>query len=183
MKCVAAGRHVRLTNLANKDSDRLFAWINDGDLVARSAPFRPVSRADHDTWFTTIRARDDVRIFAIRPVDDDELIGSCQLHSIDADERSAELQIRIGQADARSRGYGREAVDLLLDHAFRVLELRRVTLHVLASNAPALAVYRATGFRQQAASHEMVTIDGREEQVLRMCIDAADRPIRAHDPF
>src|SRR4051812_6870578 len=118
MRCVAMGRQVRLTDLADDDSDRLFSWINDRDLVVRSAPFRPVTRAEHEAWFTGIRARDDVRIFAIRPVDDDELIGSCQLHSIERDAGSAELQIRVGQAEARGHGYGREAVGLLLDHAF-----------------------------------------------------------------
>jgi RimJ/RimL family protein N-acetyltransferase len=179
MTCVAQGSHVRLAELVDEDSDRLFTWINDRELVVRSAPFRPVPREEHDDWFDAIRARDDVRIFAIRRVADDELIGSCQLHSIDVERGIAELQIRIGQADARGRGYGREAVGLLLDHAFGALGLRRVTLHVFASNAPALAVYRATGFRERAGDHEVATIDGRKERVLRMSISASDRPVGA----
>ncbi len=47
---------VRLTPLRDEDSDRLFAWINDRELVVSSAPFRPVARADHDAWFAAIRA-------------------------------------------------------------------------------------------------------------------------------
>jgi RimJ/RimL family protein N-acetyltransferase len=136
--------------------------------VATSAPFRPVARADHDAWFAAIRRRDDVRIFGIRKVSDDALIGSCQLHSIEPG-RTAELQIRIGERHEQGHGYGRQAVELLLRHAFGPLGLRQVTLHVFASNAAARAVYARTGFRELAdAPPETVVVEGRTERVLRM---------------
>jgi RimJ/RimL family protein N-acetyltransferase len=175
---------VRLEPLRDEDSDALFRWINDHDLVVRSAPWRPIARADHDAWFAAIRRRDDVRIFAIREASADRLIGSCQLHSIDRTDRSAELQIRIGEAEARGRGHGREAVRLLLHEAFGPLGLRRVTLHVFASNAPALAVYRAAGFRELGDPPDEVEIDGRRERVLRMAIEAPGtaRVVAIHQP-
>lgn len=157
---------VRLTALRDEDSDQLFAWINDRELVVSSAPFRPVARADHDAWFATIRQRGDVRIFGIRLMNSGELIGSCQLHSIDSG--SAELQIRLGERDRQGRGHGREAVELLLRHAFGELGLRRVTLHVFESNAAARAVYRKTGFREVTTSRETVEIEGRSERLIRM---------------
>ena len=70
---------VTLSPLLVEDSDLLFGWINDRELVVRSAPFRPISRAEHDAWFEQVRQRDDVRIFGIR--EDGRLVGSCQLHS------------------------------------------------------------------------------------------------------
>jgi RimJ/RimL family protein N-acetyltransferase len=171
---------VRLTPLRDKDSDRLFTWINDRELVVRSAPFRPVARADHDVWFASVRERHDVRIFAIRLVEGDELIGSCQLHSIEPGG-SAELQIRIGERHEQGRGHGREAVAQLLRHAFAELGLERVTLHVFESNAPARAVYRRNGFREVPGPPEEVEVDGRVERVLRM---EAVRPqlVAIHQP-
>lgn len=159
---------VRLAPLRDEDSDRLFAWINDRELVITNAPFRPVARADHDAWFAAIRRRDDVRIFGIRKVEGDELIGSCQLHSIEPG-RTAELQIRIGERHEQGRGYGREAVELLLRHAFGALALEQVTLHVFESNAAARAVYQRTGFRAVPdAPPETVEVEGRSERVVRM---------------
>jgi len=155
---------VLLAPLREEDSDRLFAWINDRDLVISSAPFKPVERADHDAWFAAIRQRDDVRIFGIRV--DERLIGSCQLHSIA--DGSAELQIRIGERDQQGRGYGRAAVERLLAYAFGELRLRQVTLHVFESNAAARAVYGKTGFREVAAPPETVEIEGRAERVIQM---------------
>jgi RimJ/RimL family protein N-acetyltransferase len=178
------GHRVRLTPLRDEDSDRLFAWINDRELVVKSSPWRPVARGDHDAWFAAIRERPDVRIFAIRLTDGDKLIGSCQLHSIDPEGRSAELQIRIGQRHEQGRGYGREAVELLLRHAFGPLGLQRVRLNVFASNAPALAVYRATGFREESGPPEEVEIDGRVERLLGMSIEAPGRgrTVAIHQP-
>jgi RimJ/RimL family protein N-acetyltransferase len=156
---------VRLEPLRDDDSDRLFAWINDRELVILSSPFQPVERAAHDAWFAAIRQRDDVRIFGIRRVDTDELIGSCQLHSIA--DGSAELQIRIGERAAQGRGYGNEAVRLLLAHAYGELGLQHVTLHVLASNERAHTLYLRTGFAE-VRSDEVVEIEGRSERVIRM---------------
>jgi RimJ/RimL family protein N-acetyltransferase len=171
---------VHLTALRDEDSDRLFAWINDRELVVTSSPFRPVPRAEHDAWFTAIREREDVRIFGIRLVDTDELIGSCQLHSIDP-EGSAQLQIRIGERHEQGRGYGREAVELLLRQAFGPLGLQRVTLHVFESNAPARAVYDKTGFRQEPGPIEQVEVEGRRERVLRMAVGRAPL-VAIHQP-
>ncbi len=171
---------VRLAPLRDEDSDRLFAWINDRALVTLSAPFRPIERTEHDAWFASIRQRDDVRILGIHVVGGDELIGSCQLHSIH--DGSAELQIRIGERRAQGRGYGSEAVRLLLRHAFRELGLRRVTLHVLASNERALAVYRRAGFVEQGGPGEraeIIEIDGRAERVIRM---ARPHIVAIHQP-
>jgi RimJ/RimL family protein N-acetyltransferase len=157
---------VQLTPLRDEDSDRLFAWINDRELVVSSAPFKPVARADHDAWFAQIRAREeDVRIFAIRVAD--RLIGSCQLHSIDPVADTAELQIRIGERHEQGRGYGRQAVETLLKIAFHEMCLKSVTLHVFESNGAARAVYRKTGF-VEVPHDETVEIDGRTERVLRM---------------
>jgi RimJ/RimL family protein N-acetyltransferase len=168
---------VRLAPLRDTDSDRLFVWINDRELVILSAPFRPIDRAEHNAWFASIRQRDDVRIFGIRLVDGDELIGSCQLHSIR--DGTAELQIRIGERNAQGRGYGSEAVRLLLRHAFGELGLRRVTLHVFASNAAALAVYAKAGFAELPGPPETVEVDGRAERVIRM---ARPHVVAIHQP-
>ena len=42
-----------LEPLRDEDSDVLFAWINDPELVQLSAVFRPVTRVEHDAWFAS----------------------------------------------------------------------------------------------------------------------------------
>lgn len=160
--------------MRSADSDLLFDWINDHELVVLSAPFRPVSRAEHDAWFEDIRSRDDARIFGIRALDDDRLVGSCQLHSIHAVHRSAELQIRIGARDAQGRGIGTAALKLLLQYSFDELALHRVQLHVFATNARARHVYESVGFRVEGVRREAVWIEDAWIDVVLMAILAAE---------
>jgi RimJ/RimL family protein N-acetyltransferase len=132
--------------LRDEDSDALFAWINDEELVELSAVFRPVTREEHEAWFTDVRGRRDVAIFAIR--EDGRLVGSCQL-LLDGDE--AELRVRIGEADARGRGLGTEAVRELVAHGFQQRRLRRIWLQVFATNGRAIRSYEKAGFARAGA--------------------------------
>jgi RimJ/RimL family protein N-acetyltransferase len=132
---------VSLEPLRDEDSDALFAWINDRELVELSAVFRPVSRAEHDTWFAAVRARDDVAIYAIR--EDGALVGTCQL-ILEGPE--AELRIRIGVRTAQGRGIGSWAVAELVRRGFEELGLQRIWLQVFAVNARAIRAYEKAGF-------------------------------------
>ena len=161
---------VVLGPLADEDSEILFQWINDRDLVLHNAPFRPVDAASHRDWYDAVRARHDVAIFAIRRASDHALIGTCQLHSIDPVHRSAELQIRIGDQAECGRGYGTEAVRMLLQHAFRDLGLNRVSLRVFANNDRAVRAYAKAGFTREGVLREAAYIDGRFVDVLAMAI-------------
>ncbi len=159
-----------LAPLTAADSAQLFDWINDRELVVLSAPFRPVHQPDHDAWFRDIRSRKDVAIFGIRRTADHRLVGSCQLHSIDTVQGSAELQIRIGVASARGLGIGTAACRALLRHAFDDLNLRRVHLHVLDTNIAAKRLYEKVGFKVQGVERDAVFIDGRSRDLVTMSI-------------
>jgi len=164
------GAQVTLTALRDEDSDRLFAWINDRELVALNAAFRPVPRAEHDHWFETIRSSTDARIFGIRLRDADRLVGSCQLHHIHPTHRNAELQIRIGEADARGRGVGTEAMRLLLAFGFERLDLHRIHLHVFATNEIALRLYEKVGMTREGILREAALIESEWKDVVVMAI-------------
>jgi RimJ/RimL family protein N-acetyltransferase len=162
------GEEVSLEPLRDSDSDRLFEWINDRELVLLSSDFEPTSRSDHDAWFERIRSAEDTEIFGIRRVADDELIGSCQLRGIDRDEGTAELQIRIGAGDGRDRGHGTEAVALLLAHAFGDLGLHRVGLEVFPENERAIRAYEKAGFRREGVLRSAAVIDGERRDIVVM---------------
>jgi RimJ/RimL family protein N-acetyltransferase len=160
--------NVTLAPLRPEDSEAMFRWINDRELVQLNAPFEPVDRASHDRWFEGIQRREDVEIFAIRLADTERLIGTCQLNEIDRDRGTCELQIRIGEAEGRDRGHGTEAVGLLLRHAFEDLGLDRVHLDVFATNERAIRAYEKAGFVREGVREADVVIDGEEVDVVQM---------------
>lgn len=165
-----------LSPLRDEDSEALFRWINDRELVLLSAPFSAVAEVDHRRWFDAVRKRDDAVIFGIRTLGGDELVGSCQLHGIDQRHRSAELQIRIGERVAWGRGYGTEAVRLLVAYGFTKLGLHRVQLHVFATNERALRTYERAGFRREGIRRDGAFVDGAFVDVVALAILATDEP-------
>lgn len=163
-------KQITLAPLRPDDMPLMYEWINNRELVILNGPFRAVSRAEHEAWFNSIQHRTDAVIFGIRRLADDTLIGSCQLHSISPLHRSAELQIRLGDTTQHGKGFGTEAVQLLLEYAFKELKLHRVYLHVFSTNLPAIRVYEKTGFVREGLLRSAAYIEGGYRDVLLMAI-------------
>ncbi|MGH8196515.1 MAG: GNAT family N-acetyltransferase [Woeseiaceae bacterium] len=159
-----------LRALTPQDCDVLFRWINDRGLVELSAPFRPVSRDEHERWFKSVQETDEIYIRAITEVASGALIGYCQLKDINLDSRSAELQIRIGDREYVGRGIGTQTIMALLQHAFSVLDLHRIHLHVFESNQRACACYIKCGFRVEGTLRDAVRINGAYEKIVLMAV-------------
>lgn len=166
----ASEARVRLTPLEEGDLPVLFEWINDRALVELSSTFAPVSPAEHRRWFDAIRQRRDVHIFAIRRPDHPAPIGTCQLHDVHPVHRSAELQIRIGDARSRGQGLGTEAVRLLVEFGFGTLHLHRIALHVFATNFSAQRAYEKAGFVREGVLRDAAFVGGRFVDSVVMAI-------------
>jgi len=158
--------HLVLSPISMEDLPVMFTWINDREQVLFNAPYKPVHEGQHQAWFDSIHKRNDLVIFGIRLLEDNKLIGSCQLHSIDNVHRSAELQIRLGVPSQRGKGYGIEAVRLLLDFAFKDLNLQRVYLHVFSTNAIAINLYEKAGFKREGLLRKAAHINGSYVDVI-----------------
>jgi diamine N-acetyltransferase len=158
---------VVLGPLVETDSETLFKWINDRDLVLNSGPYQPVGSLDHRRWFDAAQGRPDAAIFAVREPGG-RLLGTCQLVNRSAIHQSAELQIRIGESGDRGRGVGTAAVRRLLEFGFRDWNLHRVQLFVIAGNERALRTYEKCGFRREGILREAVHVDGSFRDLLVM---------------
>jgi RimJ/RimL family protein N-acetyltransferase len=140
---------VVLCELSDNDKDLMFEWINNRELVEFNSFFKPVSWENHCKWFDSIKNRSDVKIFGIRRVSNNKLIGSCQLMNINAISKSAELQIRLGYFSEMGKGLGSQATHQLLKFGFETLGLQRIYLHVFAGNERAVKSYLKTGFKEE----------------------------------
>jgi len=159
------GQLVTLTSLRPDDSEPLFKWINDPDLIRNSAPFLPVHFANHEAWFKSVVSKPNFYIFAVRF--DDRLVGSCQLFDVSPIHRSAELQIRIS---IQGKGYGTDAVRLLLGFAKRDLGLHSVWLRVFTTNKRAIRCYEKSGFKITGTLPEYAFVNGEWRDMSVMAI-------------
>lgn len=101
---------------------------------------------------------------------DNQYIGHCGLHSIQRVARSAELGIEIGNKNYWGKGYGREAIRLLLHYAFNHQNLNRVSLHTHSENERAIRCYQACGFIEEGRFRQALWLDGHYVDGVAMAI-------------
>ncbi|MDA8345681.1 MAG: GNAT family protein [Thermaerobacter sp.] len=78
----------------------------------------------------------------------DEVVGEADLFDIRRGDRTAELRIGLAPTAYLGKGYGRRALQLLLDYASGHLQLGSVYLRVREANTRAVRCYLAVGFRR-----------------------------------
>jgi RimJ/RimL family protein N-acetyltransferase len=104
------------------------------------------TREQIDRWCATISEQPDRIDLAITANGSDEYLGEIVLNDIDEALGSANLRLVMRPA-YRGRGYGTEAIELVLGLAFDGIGLHRVELDVLSINARAYSLYENIGFR------------------------------------
>jgi RimJ/RimL family protein N-acetyltransferase len=103
-----------------------------------------------------------------------QLIGEIKLHSVNAQDRRASMAIAIYDAQQLGKGYGSEAIRLLLHHAFTELDLHRIGIRVLAYNERAIRAYLKCGFVVEGRERETAFVDGVWHDDLMMGILSRD---------
>lgn len=156
------GKLVRLTGLTKEDAKEMARWRNDAGFLRLldATAARPVSEDQLSKWIEDEQKNDRSYQFAIRRTADDALIGQIGLDSILWSHGVAWLSVEIGERANWGKGYGSEAMHLILNFAFRELNLHRVQLTVFAYNSRAVALYEKLGFQREGVHREFMQRDG-----------------------
>lgn len=145
-KVVLVGTHVFLAEMTEADQAQFYEWLQHSELRMLIDDPRIPTMEDQMRWFARVQ-QSDRRFFSLVTVQDEQLIGNAGFVDIDPVKKEATLRITIGHPDATGKGYGSEAVTLLVRYAFEVAGWKRLILKVLASNMRAIRVYEKVGFR------------------------------------
>ena len=138
-----------------------------------AAALGPMSRGEEEEWVkSTWKDRQEkLRFtFVVEKMKEKEMLGTASLFNCNWIDRSAILGIDILKPENWGKGYGTEAVRLLLDFAFRNLNLNRVELEVFDFNERAQKCYRKTGFKEAGRRRQAKVLDGKYRDVILMDI-------------
>jgi diamine N-acetyltransferase len=165
------GDRVRLRAIERTDLPQFHAWLNDPEVTEGLSHYLPLSMAEEERWFEQVmQGGAEERPLAIEIRDGESwlLTGNTGLFNLDSTNRSAEFGIFIGDKSRWDKGYGTEALQLILRHAFDTLNLNRVHLRVFANNARARRSYEKAGFVLEGTLRQAVYRRGRYIDMLIM---------------
>jgi RimJ/RimL family protein N-acetyltransferase len=150
-------------------------WYADPE-IARLARYQatPMRPEEIERFFAARVVGPDALAMAVHVRATDRLIGTCAFSQLDGENGSALYHITIGEPDAWGQGFGTEATQLMVDHAFGTLGLHRIALYVFEFNERAIRAYRRCGFVIEGRSRESIWRDGRWWDELAMSVLESD---------
>jgi len=159
---------------AESDAEMFARWSQDAEYLRLldSEAARPRSAQQAKEMFKEHmepeEPRPDAFNFVIRTLADDRLIGFVGLDGVRWTHGDAFLGIGIGEREYWDKGYGTDALRLLLRYAFTELNLHRVSLTVFDYNQRAIRAYEKAGFVVEGRMRQVLHRDGRRYDLLFM---------------
>jgi len=164
------GERIYLRPIELEDEPLCRQWINNPDNW-RTLEMRPPFNACRESeWIESLGKKENEYIFGIVAKDGDRLIGSMGLINVDPINRKAAFGILIGDPECQNKGYGTEAVGLMLRFGFEELNLNRIELHVFANNPRAICTYQKAGFVHEGCRKQAVYRNGQYHDVYNFAV-------------
>lgn len=163
-----AGTLCYLSPINLDDYAQYTKWMNDPEVAKNLGNYS--KNFSFGTEKETLEILSKEHHYAIIDALNDELIGNCGFNRINHHERNAECGIFIGNKDYWNRGYGTEALKLLVGYGFDHLNLRNIMLKVFSFNERAIASYKNIGFKEIGRRRKNVVVKGVEYDDVYMDI-------------
>jgi len=165
-----SGKLVRLV-LAEREkhSEILAAWTHDSEYnrLEDAGPAMVLSTGQIKGYFDQ---DEDRYLFMIETLLEGKVIGLIGLEALNWPSGDSFVGIGLGERDYWGKGYGTEAMNILLGYAFQEMGLKRVSLTVFEYNPRAIRSYEKVGFQHEGRLRKALNRDGRRWDILFMGI-------------
>lgn len=162
------GEKVYLSVMHTDDAEQYVKWLSDRSVTDNLGNTVNIQSVEQEKdWILNAGKNGDVN-FAIVEKGTDKLLGNCSLFNIDRINRRATIGIFIGEENKRSKGYGSDALNLILNYAFNFQNMHNVNLEVFSFNKMAINCYKKVGFKEYGTRHEAYFLDGKYHDIILM---------------
>ena len=140
-----AGKKCYLSPIEANDADKYTEWLNDMELLLNLQLYSSAISLENEKALLSNLSKD--HNYSIVDLETDELIGNCGFMDIDHVNQTSEIGIFIGNKKIWNKGYGTEALSLLIDYGFKALNFNNIMLRVYEYNKGAIKSYEKIGFK------------------------------------
>lgn len=156
-------KDIYLATLERSDCRRL--WNDfEYDFNCPAEPFQiGFSEEKADDWFDEIQKQQGLTAIRLGIfLNDGAVIGDAALQEIDRNNRSCSIGMGFAKIENRSKGYGQQAICLLLEYGFRYMGMERITANTLEINIPAQKCLATCGFVLEGKERKATYLNGQK---------------------
>lgn len=169
------GEHISLRGLEPSDLDFLYELENNTEIWEISGTTAPYSKHVLALYLDNAH-RDIYDVKQLRLCicnKENSPVGLIDLFDFDPKNFRAGIGIVISNKENRNQGVGAEAIQLVSDYAFKVLNLHQLYANVMESNNPSLHLFRKMGFEEVGLKKDWIFSDGKyKNEILFQKINA-----------
>lgn len=148
------GERVYLRPIGLDDTDWYFRSLYSREGRRLTGTQKHYSREQIQQYIESKAQDSSSVLLLIAQRDNDHVIGDIQIGGIDTFNRNAYIRISIDQQGNQGKGFGSEAMRLMLDYGFGILNLHRIELNVFAYNERAIHTYEKLGFQREGVQRQ-----------------------------
>ncbi len=165
------GKKCYLSPISEDDAKNWACWLNDMEvaLPLGDEAFQVLGKQKLGDMVKTSQSGMET-VFTIVDTKTDKAIGRVMLFGIHDIYESCKLGLVIGEKEYWSMGYGVEAIKLVLDYAFNLLNLHHVSLSLFEYNQRAYHCYKKVGFKEVGRRREAKPLGNKKYDVILMDI-------------
>jgi RimJ/RimL family protein N-acetyltransferase len=167
------GKDVILAPMKKEYIETFLKWITDPEIIQYLLLYKPMTEEMEEEWYDSLKHRENDFLFSIllsQKDNSEKLIGNCGLHRIDWINRVGTAGIMIGEKKEQGKGYGTEAMRLLIEYGFNTLNLNRIELKVYDFNINAMKSYKKVGFIEEGCKRQAIWKNGKYNDIIIMAL-------------
>jgi diamine N-acetyltransferase len=168
---VYTSNRIRLRAPERTDIPRFVEWLNNPEVTRGLVMVYPMSMEEEVKWFDRMLQQPPELhpwVIEVQTESGWQAIGNCGFHDVDWRNSNAEFGIFIGDPAYWGKGYGQEAIRILLQVGFDTMNLHRIWLRVMSNNTRAIKCYDALGFVHEGVKREAEYREGKYLDMLLM---------------
>ncbi len=159
---ILISENIQLRALEPHDIAVLYEWENQTDYWLDSQTMHPYSKYLLNQFLENA-SRDIYETQQLRLVillkETQEPIGFVDLFDLDVKNSRAALGILIGSEKNKNKGYASEAIQLILQYAFEILNLKQVYADVIENNTTSMRLFEKNGFIKTITKKKWVQLN------------------------
>jgi len=147
------GTNIILREQREEDAEFFAFWFNQPDIMFKCGFEKTVDEEKIKKDINIYHKQEDSLWFTITDLNGN-IIGETGLLRMFPAWHCTDLSIIIPDPKMQHKGYGTEAIRMMIDMAFSQYEMNRISIGVVGLNTNALAFYNKIGFKQEGIQEQ-----------------------------